>query len=139
MYSKLIGSYAQSFYRNKAPFERFRDGLHLFSSPSEWIKFKRNLIHPTTHALEEVVTSAQPPAYSTLIASYKCEEPYDKQEMLRDIFLWSVYEGHVDIAFVLLLQLKSRISAALIAACIARRLSSMGHNPQVIDGTGLLF
>jgi hypothetical protein len=48
--------------------------------------------------------------------------------MLRDIFLWSVYEGYVDIAFVLLLQLKSRISAALVAAGMAHRLSLMGHN-----------
>lgn len=43
--------------------------------------------------------------------------------MLRDIFLWSVYAGYSDIAFVILLQLNSRITAALIAVSIARRLS----------------
>lgn len=48
--------------------------------------------------------------------------------MLRDIFLWSVYAGYVDIAFVLLLQLKSRIGAALVAASIAERLSSGASN-----------
>ncbi len=47
----------------------------------------------------------------------------DQQQMLRDLFLWSVYAGYSDIAFVLLLQIKSRMSAALIAAGIARRLS----------------
>jgi hypothetical protein len=51
--------------------------------------------------------------------------------MLRDIFLWSVYEGYVDIAFVLLLQLKSRISAALVAAGMAHHLSSMGQSPHM--------
>lgn len=55
---------------------------------------------------------------------YKSEMPFGKQEMLRDLFLWSVYAGYVDIAFVLLLQLKSRIGAALVAADIAERLSS---------------
>ena len=44
--------------------------------------------------------------------------------MLRDLFLWSVYAGYVDIAFVLLLRLESRIGAALIAAAMAERLSS---------------
>jgi hypothetical protein len=43
--------------------------------------------------------------------------------MLRDLFLWSVYMGYADIAFVLLLQLKSRIGAALVAAGIAQHLS----------------
>lgn len=48
---------------------------------------------------------------------------YDQEKLLRDIFLWSVYAGYSDIAFVLLLQIKSRMSAALIAAGIARRIS----------------
>jgi hypothetical protein len=48
---------------------------------------------------------------------------FDQQKMLRELFIWSVYAGYSDIAFVLLLQIKSRMSAALIAAGIARRLS----------------
>ncbi|CAF1053348.1 unnamed protein product [Rotaria sordida] len=48
--------------------------------------------------------------------------------MLRELFLWSVYAGYSDIAFIPLLQLESRISAALIAACIARRLSLFAIN-----------
>ena len=43
--------------------------------------------------------------------------------MLRELFLWSVYAGYADIAFVLLLQLESRIGAALIGASIARNVS----------------
>ena len=50
-------------------------------------------------------------------------EPYGTKEMLRDIFLWSVYMGYDDIAFVLLLQLKLRTGAALLAAGIAKRIS----------------
>ncbi len=44
--------------------------------------------------------------------------------MLRDLFLWSVYVGYVDVAMVLLLQIKSRIGAALLATNMARRLSA---------------
>lgn len=56
------------------------------------------------------------------------DEAYERQEMLRDLFLWSVYASRADIAFVILLQLKSRIGAALLAAAIARRLSSSVSN-----------
>jgi len=48
--------------------------------------------------------------------------------MLRDLFFWSVYIGYDDIAFVLLLQLKSRIGAALLATDIAQRLSLSANN-----------
>lgn len=51
------------------------------------------------------------------------ESLYEEQEMLRDIFLWSIYMSYDDIAFVLLLRLKSRTGAALLAAGIAKRLS----------------
>ncbi len=49
-------------------------------------------------------------------------KPFGNQEMLRDIFLWAVIEGHAEMAFVLLLQLKSRIIPALVAAGITHRL-----------------
>jgi hypothetical protein len=61
-------------------------------------------------------------------SSYDCSKPYGKQEMLRDLFFWSVYMGYDDIAFVLLLQLKSRIGAALLATGIAQRLSLSAKN-----------
>lgn len=60
--------------------------------------------------------------------SYRPDKQFGEQEMLRDLFLWSVYVGYVDIAFVLLLQLKSRIGAALVAAGIAKYLSSNAGN-----------
>jgi hypothetical protein len=40
------------------------------------------------------------------------------QEMLRDIFLRSIISGHAEMSFVLLLQLRSRIIASLVAAGI---------------------
>ncbi len=51
--------------------------------------------------------------------------------MLRDLFLWSVYMSYADISFVLLLQLKSRIGAALIAVGITQRLSLGASNLNV--------
>jgi hypothetical protein len=80
------------------------------------------------------VISIRPPSpltHEQLQNLYHSQKPFDKQEMLRDIFLWSVYEGYIDIAFVVLLQLKSRISAALVAAGMAHHLSFIGHNPQL--------
>jgi hypothetical protein len=59
------------------------------------------------------------------LADFKIQKPYGKQEMLRDLFLWSVYVGYDEIAFVLLLRIKSRIGAALLATNMARRLSSI--------------
>ena len=51
--------------------------------------------------------------------------------MVRDLFLWSVYMGYDDIAFVLLLQIKLRIGAALLAAGIAKRASSLTNKLDV--------
>jgi hypothetical protein len=63
-----------------------------------------------------------------LVKRYTIEKMYEKQEMLRDLFLWSVYCGYADIAFVFLLQLKSRIGATLLAISMARRLSLHADN-----------
>lgn len=46
---------------------------------------------------------------------------FGNEEMLRDIFLWSVISGKSEMSFVLLLQLRSRIIASLIAAGITSR------------------
>ncbi|CAF4209517.1 unnamed protein product, partial [Rotaria sp. Silwood2] len=51
------------------------------------------------------------------------ENKYNKQEMLRDLFLWSVYTGRIGTAFVLLLHIKARTGAALLAVALARRKS----------------
>jgi hypothetical protein len=48
---------------------------------------------------------------------------FGEQEMLRALFLWSVYAGYKDIAFIILLQMDSRLTAVLIATGIARYLS----------------
>lgn len=42
--------------------------------------------------------------------------PYLQQDKLRDLFLWSIFMGHVELAKVLLVHLKSRICASLIAS-----------------------
>ncbi|CAF3021064.1 unnamed protein product [Rotaria socialis] len=56
---------------------------------------------------------------------------YGEQEILRDIFLWSVYSGYVDVALVLLLQIRPRVCAALIAVGMAHHLSSICSNLQI--------
>ncbi|CAF5016998.1 unnamed protein product, partial [Rotaria sp. Silwood1] len=51
-------------------------------------------------------------------------DPSDKQEILRDLLLWSVYTGRSDTAVVILLYIQERIGAALLAAALAIRISS---------------
>lgn len=46
-----------------------------------------------------------------------------RQEVLFHFLIWSVYAGYSDIAFVILLQIQSRMGAALTAAAIALHLS----------------
>lgn len=53
---------------------------------------------------------------------------FDRQKMLREIFPWSVYAGYADIAFVILLHIESRMSAALVATSMARRLSKFTNS-----------
>ncbi|CAF3973191.1 unnamed protein product [Rotaria sp. Silwood1] len=123
LYFKLIGPYAKSFYRRKKrTLKRFCEGLSTFCYPSPRTVLKLNGAESETEILLQIVSQIPLPSV------YECEMTYGKQEMLRDIFLWSVYKGYIDMAFVLLLQIKSRISAALVAASMAHRLSLMSHN-----------
>ena len=52
------------------------------------------------------------------------ERPYTKQEILRDLFLWSIFMDRTDIAKVFLLHMPSRTCAALVASAIFKRYSS---------------
>jgi hypothetical protein len=49
------------------------------------------------------------------------EGSYSKHELLRDLFLWSIFMDMPDMAKVILLHLKSRVCAALIASAIFKR------------------
>lgn len=55
---------------------------------------------------------------------YRCSNKFGNEEMYRDIFLWSVISRYSEMSFVLLLQLKCRIIASLIAAGIVSRFVS---------------
>ncbi|CAF5033877.1 unnamed protein product, partial [Rotaria sp. Silwood1] len=89
-------------------------------------------IHPedscVTHA---VVAIAGIDPIQEQLEHYAAVKTFSNQEMLRDIFLWAVIAGHAEMAFVLLLQLKSRIAVALVAAGITRQL--MSTTPEYLD------
>jgi hypothetical protein len=72
--------------------------------------------------LPAIVTVTGPDPLQVDLEQFGAAKPFGSQEMLRDIFLWAVLEGHAELAFVFLLQLKCRIAAALVAAGIAARL-----------------
>ena len=126
MISGMLGPFGESFYKNKKTSEHLWGGASYYFSRALRVIFRRNQVSSVQDSLTQVKTGQEQP--QTLTPRYECGKPFGKQELLRDIFLWSVYEGYVDIAFVLLLQLKSRIGAALIAASFAQRLSSIGRN-----------
>jgi hypothetical protein len=58
------------------------------------------------------------------LGPYASIKTFGNEEMLRDIFLWSVISGHAEMSFVLLLQIRCRIIASLIAAGIVSRFVS---------------
>ncbi|CAF4184066.1 unnamed protein product, partial [Rotaria sp. Silwood2] len=108
-YTQLIGPFVNSFYFEQKTGSQllqdikafvYRDGMHEIDGKS-----------PKENDRKE--------SYAT----NTCNKPFSSQEMFRELFLWSVYVGYADIAFVLLLQLESRVGAALIAAGMAQHLS----------------
>ena len=100
-YAHLIGPYADSFYFERSIGEQF------------WQDVKSFVYHGRAQKIRDASPSV----------TTKCGKSFSSQEMLRDIFLWSVYWGDADIAFVLLLKIESRMSAALVASGIAQHLS----------------
>ena len=101
-YIKQIGLYISSFYYQETVFDRLdRDLRRIFRCA------------PRIQHLA------------------KKSEDYTTEEMVRDLFLWSVYMGFDDIAFVLLLQIKLRTGAALLAAGIAKRVSLLTNRLDV--------
>ncbi|CAF1528136.1 unnamed protein product [Rotaria sp. Silwood1] len=108
-YAQLIGPFVNSFY-----FERNKRSQFLQDIESFVYRGHINDIDK----ISSIENSSEKSH-----ATYTCNKSFSSQEMLRELFLWSVYVGYADIAFVLLLQLESRISAALIAAGMAQHLS----------------
>lgn len=53
------------------------------------------------------------------------ENDYTKHHMLRDLFLWSIFLDMPDMAKVLLLHIRSRICAALIASTLFKEYSKL--------------
>jgi hypothetical protein len=103
IYKEFIGPYVKSFFYEENTYQR------LVGDIRRWIGISSR---PRHH----------------IAADYKYSRHYRKQEMLRDLFLWSVCAGYDDIAFVLLLQIKERIGAALLGNAIAKRLSLITSN-----------
>jgi len=58
------------------------------------------------------------------LGTYVCFKKFRNEEMLRDLFIWSILSENSEMSFVLLLQSRSRIIASLIAAGITGRLIS---------------
>lgn len=130
MYCKLIGPYAQSFFENETMLDVARKRLPaIFRRPKQ--------IYPLNEQADQVLGAVTVIADNSSkvaplpILPRNWKQSYDKQEMLRDIFIWSVCENHTEIAFILLLQIKSRICAALVGAGMAHHLSRKNKNPHI--------
>jgi hypothetical protein len=65
------------------------------------------------------------------------ESSYSKDELLRDLFLWSVFMDMPEMSKIILLHLPSRICAALIASAIFKRYAkastTVGHKEKFQD------
>jgi len=106
-YARLIGPYADSFYFKRTRSAQLQQDARILFRLS--------------------------PGNVTETASTKklCDGQLNKQELLRELFLWSVNMGRSEIAFVLLLQIDSRMCAALVAATMAKHLSSFASTLDV--------
>ncbi|CAF3258135.1 unnamed protein product [Rotaria sp. Silwood2] len=67
------------------------------------------------------------------INNYQANNKYTKHHMLRDLFLWSVLMDMPDMAKVLLLHVRSRICAALIASAIFKKYSTSSEIVDIKD------
>lgn len=131
LYYRLIGPYAESFFRVRSTRDRFGIDLNnlwkylatrFMQKKNETKKLSKNRVHPEQSETEKkAVKAVEMNPIQNLLESYYASKTFDNEEMLRDIFLWAVISGHAEMAFILLLQVKSRIIASLIAAGIARR------------------
>ncbi|CAF3609712.1 unnamed protein product [Rotaria sp. Silwood1] len=108
-YAQLIGPFVNSFYFERNKRSQFLQDIESF------------VYRGHINDIDKISSTENSSEKSH--ATYTCNKSFSSQEMLRELFLWSVYVGYADIAFVLLLQLESRISAALIAAGMAQHLS----------------
>ncbi|CAF3823225.1 unnamed protein product, partial [Rotaria sp. Silwood1] len=135
-YTKLIGPFAESFYHKQSTRKRLQEDIASLCSCRKWTKFSSNKVANSSDTPNEMAETAQHSVQVQIETLHRPDKIFGQQEMLRDLFLWSVYAGNVDIALVLLLQLKSRIGAALIAAGIAQHLSLAGSNSQIKNKYG---
>ena len=55
------------------------------------------------------------------------DQEYTKHHMIRDLFLWSVFMDMPEMAKVLLLHVRSRICAALIASAIFKKYAKLSQ------------
>lgn len=146
LYYRLIGPYAQPLFRVRSTKDRIEIDLNniiyyissLFK-PEKNEKTKSssrlssNKIFPEPNNIKTaIVDVTKIDSVQQIVEVYSSAKTFDNEEMLRDIFLWSVISGHAEMSFILLLQVKSRIVASLIAAGITRRfrLTQSGYLDQ---------
>ena len=124
MYNGIIGRYMEPLFRKISFRERLQQDLPFLTSyllpfcKCECRQGKNN---------DSKVHSAHVPTTKIDIPETYDDYSFEAQYVLRDIFIWVVIQGYVEMAFVLLLHTKCRISAALIAAGITRRLMDGLH------------
>jgi len=124
---KLLGSFVYPIYvhtgRNKSssvliPVDHY---LRFDSFSEQDLENNRNdQINFNTDATNESI-----PLYSP---HRNKEDIYSEQEMIRDLFLWSVFMDLPQISKVLLVNLRPRICGALIASAIFKEYAAISQN-----------
>ena len=123
----MIGRYASSFYEKQNTTNGFWKVMSPTDCSSKYNRESSRKVIPEDQLSGEIVVDLSSPRNLQSTEQNEHQKPYNTQETFRDFFIWSVYAGNIEIAFVLLLHLKSRIGAALVATSIAQRLSRRAH------------
>ncbi|CAF1223885.1 unnamed protein product [Adineta ricciae] len=143
LYYRLIGPYTESFFYKLSTRNRLandiRNKLRSLLTRFKYLTRKSTVVplqrpdernidafseNNTERIVSPIIVLAKPDPLQVCLECFPAPDTFGSQEMLREIFLWAVIEGYSEMAFILLLQIKSRISAALIAAGITSRLMS---------------
>ncbi|CAF2149365.1 unnamed protein product [Rotaria magnacalcarata] len=128
-YSKWIGPFVESFYFEQSSCERLWRDISSLYACSKWTTCCSNQVSNTSGTTTQQTLDTESAIDVHMAKTFRPVKNFEQQAMFRDIFFWSVYAGNVNIALILLLYLKSRIGAALIAARMAQHLSLTGNNP----------
>jgi hypothetical protein len=123
--NKLVGSFIGTIYTSEEDHWSRRICIDMRNHVSPYCKFnKKQKINPPTNKDNQQNDQEIQPLDPNNNNS-NSEPSYPKDELLRDLFLWSIFMDMPEMGKIILVHLQSRICAALIASAIFKRYAKL--------------